>query len=633
MCFVAWVYFKTSMKTLTLLIVLFFPQILFSQSSTAAPPLTILAEGNQFLGRNRPDSALIYAQTILSRSKLDKITRSQALLVLGKARYNEGDLDGSVLPIQESLSIARNIKNESLILNALVALGASMATKEYPRIDSVLICLEEAKPLAESLKDTSCLARIYNNFANFSLEEGDFDKALANCYLCESILKNSKLENEKGTCFNTKGSILLELYYKNGKDEDLKTAIAYFQKAVVIFEQLGNKRFEAYTRMNMGAAAAFLDDYQQAEKETKMGVKLGRELMDSAILLNGYYNLANQYEGENKMEEARLALNEMNTLLEKIGAAGDIAFVTDRFSNNDRRVSKALVNNRIEIIDKKIEIAKSIQEKQILWFVSILLILFIVSISIYSYQKNKLLAQKQKLIQEELDNILKTQEIKFMRARFEGEEEGRHRIARQIHDGVGGLLVSAKWNLESALEELSKKETKVVSRLTENLRLQENSYKELRRVVHALEREDVPWWEDLQKLYQQMEGRSAIKVRFITYNLDRRIRGTLGEEARLIVQESITNALKHANASEISVQINQIEGVLGIIIEDNGIGFDPETILKGVGLRSIEERCSKLGGSISFESDKNKGTTVFVDIPIEDQNTLKENPLLYAGAN
>ena len=618
------------MKAIYFALALFFPLILFGQSKPDVLRLSILAEGDRLLWRDQADSARTYAQAILARPKLDLLSKNQALLVLGRALFNEENPDASVLPLQKSLSIARSIKNDLLTLKTLVALGASMTTKEYPRMDSVLIFLEEAKPLAISLKDTSSLSRIYNNLANVFIEEGDLDKAMAHCYLCESLLKNSRFETEKAICHNSTGRGLYELYFRDGKDEYLKTAIASFQKAVVIFEILGNKRSESYARLNMGAAAAFLDDYGQAERETEQAMRLGTELKDSTILLNGYYNLANQYEGENRLEEAKFALNKMNDLLEKTGTAGDIAFVTDQFSNNELRVSSAFVKNRVELLDKKIEITNSAREKQLLWFMFIILALIIIGVSIYYYQKSKLDAQKQQIIQDKLENTLKSQQIEFMRARFEGEEEGRHRIARQIHDGVGGLLVSAKWNLELALQEISKKETKVAARLSENLRLQEHSYKELRRVVHALEREDIPWWEDLQNLYQQMSERYDTNVRFYTYNLDKRVGGLIGEESRLMVQEVITNALKHAKASEITVQINQIEDTLGIIIEDNGIGFDPEHIVKGMGLRSLEERSTKLGGSISFESNKPTGTAVFIDIPIGKPTILKDTSLLYA---
>ncbi|MFN0214111.1 MAG: ATP-binding protein [Saprospiraceae bacterium] len=621
------------MKAILIFVLLCCPAIVYGQPKQESLSLSILETGEHYITQNHPDSAVIFAQTILSRPKLDKITRCQALLVLGRGHYRSEDPDAAVLPLQKSLFIARSIKNEPLKLNALIALGASMLTKHYPQLDSALMYLEEAKPLAASLKDTLNQARVYNTLANLYLDEEDLETALVQCNLCESILKNDKFEAELGACYNTKGTILYELFYRDGKKDYLQSAIPYFQKAIAIFKNHGNKRFEANARMNMGMAFAFLDDYGRAEAETKMGIKLGEEIKDSAILLSGYYNLANHYEGENRMKEAKLALNEMNVLLEKNGTAADATFVTDQFSNSAIKVSTAFVKNRMDLIDKQLAIEKSAQENQLSWFISIVLALIAISALIYSYQKNKFNAQQKKLIQEELDNTLKTQKIAYMQARFEGEEEGRRRIAKQIHDGVGGLLVSAKWNLESALHDLSKKETKVAARLNNNLRLQEHSYRELRRVVHALQRADIPWWEDLQRVYLKMTEHSTTKIQFYTYNLDNRVRGLIGEEASLIVQESITNALKHSKATEISVQINQIEGVLGIIIEDNGIGFDPEKTEKGLGLHSIHERCTKLGGSLSFESREHRGTTIFVDIPVNNQDNLKEGTLLYAGSN
>jgi signal transduction histidine kinase len=621
------------MKTQAILFVLLFPIILLGQSWQTDTPLPIVEEGEKLLALNLPDSALVYAHSILNRPKLDLLSKNQALLVSGRALFNSNNIDASIYPLQKSLSISRKLKNKSLMLLTLIALAGTKIVSENPSLDSAQILLEAARPMAEASNDTRSMGRIYNGLAIISTDKLDYSKASEFCSLCESILKNSNFKREKAFCYNTTGNYFDELYKKNGKEDDLRTALGFYQKAADIFQEIGDKRLEANIRLNLGSAAGFLDDYAKAEMEVKHAMKLGEELKDSTILLDGYYALANNYEGENRMEEAKLSLNNMIALLKKTGTTAEIAFVKDQFSNQDIEVSTAFVKNRVDLLDKQIEIAKSAGEKQILWFVSILLILIIIGISIYVYQKSKLAAQKQKLIQERLENTLKSQELAFMRARFEGEEEGRHRIARLIHDGVGGLLISAKWNLESALEEISKKETKVAARLNENLRLQEHSYKELRRVVYALEREDTAWWDDLQKFYQRITAHDTAKIRFYTYNLDQSVGGKIGNEARLIVQEIITNALKHAKASEINVQINQIGNTLGIIIEDNGIGFDSGKIQKGLGFQSIEERCSKLGGSVSFESEKGHGTTVFVDIPVDHQNMLKENPLLYAGTN
>jgi two-component system sensor histidine kinase DegS len=365
-----------------------------------------------------------------------------------------------------------------------------------------------------------------------------------------------------------------------------------------------------------------------AENEVKSSIKLGATLEDDEVLLNGYYTLTSIYEMQGNATDAVKSLEGLKSKLEKMGVLGDPTFLKEQFSNSDLTVSLALINAKINNFNRQIENEQVAKNNQRLYnglWISALLVVLIGSILLYIRQKNKLL-------QEKLNTVLKAQEVEFMKVRIEGEEIGRQRIARQIHDGVGGLLVSAKWNLESALEEISNKETKVAARLNENLRLQENSYKELRRVVYELEREDTPWWEDLQKFYQELDNPNKTKIQFYTYNLDKRIGGSIGEEARLMVQEIVTNALKHAKASEITVQINQINDELGIIIEDNGIGFDAERVNKGIGLQSLDERCAKLGGSISFETGKGAGTTVFVDIPLKKQSILTENPLLY-GTN
>ncbi|MFN0215802.1 MAG: hypothetical protein ACKVT2_16205 [Saprospiraceae bacterium] len=390
------------MKTVLFFLILCLPQLIFGQPKLAYRPYTsppIFTEGKGLINQNYPDSAVSFVQAILSRPKLDKITQCQALLVSGWGHYRGDDPDAAVLSFQKSLSIARSIKNEPLILNALIALSASMITKKYPQRDSALMYLEEAKPLAASLKDTLNQARVYNTLANLYLEEEDLETALVHCDLGETILKNDKFETEIGACYNTKGAILYNLFYRDGKKDNLQSAIPYFQKSASIFKNLGNKQFEANARMNMGVAFAFLDDYGRAETETKMVIKLGEEIKDSAILLGGYYNLANHYEGENRTEEAKLALNKMYWLLEKNGTAEDAAFVTDLFSNNAIKVSTAFVKNKMDMIDKQLEIEKRAQEKQLSWFISIVLALIVLSVLIYSYQKNKLNAQEKKLLE------------------------------------------------------------------------------------------------------------------------------------------------------------------------------------------------------------------------------------------
>ena len=89
-----------------------------------------------------------------------------------------------------------------------------------------------------------------------------------------------------------------------------------------------------------------------------------------------------------------------------------------------------------------------------------------------------------------------------------------------------------------------------------------------------------------------------------------------------VVQEIISNVLKHARATVVEVNLTRNHDSLNILIEDNGIGFDPSKSTGGLGLKSIESRVESLNGTIVFDSAPGRGTTVSIDIELSG-NTPK----------
>ena len=87
-----------------------------------------------------------------------------------------------------------------------------------------------------------------------------------------------------------------------------------------------------------------------------------------------------------------------------------------------------------------------------------------------------------------------------------------------------------------------------------------------------------------------------------------------------IVQELIGNTLKHAKASEISIQLNEYDDSVNLMVEDDGVGFDPLKLRKeaGIGLENLKARVAKLGGTLNIDSGKGAGTTISIDIPIHN---------------
>lgn len=201
----------------------------------------------------------------------------------------------------------------------------------------------------------------------------------------------------------------------------------------------------------------------------------------------------------------------------------------------------------------------------------------------------------------------------------------RIRIAREIHDGVGHSLVNCILTLELC-ERLVPKEpeeaTKLVVREREDLRA---ALDDLRDYVHHMrpaELENEPFLPVVRKYVSRFSERTGLTAELDskTEDLD------LAPASRLvllrILQESLTNAAKHSEASEVKINLTKTycSGV-HCLIKDNGRGFDVDELLsdpssrQGFGLRTMKERASSVGGDVQWESAPDEGTTVSVYVP------------------
>jgi signal transduction histidine kinase len=85
-----------------------------------------------------------------------------------------------------------------------------------------------------------------------------------------------------------------------------------------------------------------------------------------------------------------------------------------------------------------------------------------------------------------------------------------------------------------------------------------------------------------------------------------------------VIQEAVSNVIKHAKANEISMQLVRHDNELTIVVEDNGVGFDKKKInqFEGIGLKNIISRVEFLNGRVDFDSTPGRGTTVVIDVPV-----------------
>lgn len=224
---------------------------------------------------------------------------------------------------------------------------------------------------------------------------------------------------------------------------------------------------------------------------------------------------------------------------------------------------------------------------------------------------------KSRLQEEELRSMDSHKEIIQLKAMITGEENERQRIARELHDGVGGMLAVINMHLSDSLDKEPDPMTKhKLNRISAMLR---DTSDEVRKTAHNL-LPDILTYHDLEEalLYycEQMNINEAFQIAF-QYHADTSL---LTKSTQLIIyrisQELIQNIQKHAKAQNAWLMIKQLKDKLSIIIEDDGIGFDANTGNSGFGLLNLKHRVEALRGTINIHSIPDRGTTVHIEFDI-----------------
>lgn len=219
-----------------------------------------------------------------------------------------------------------------------------------------------------------------------------------------------------------------------------------------------------------------------------------------------------------------------------------------------------------------------------------------------------IMTQKLKLKSEELE----TERIKSMRSLIDGQEIERQRLSRELHDSLGQLLIALKLKHESSdnkeeIGELFDKTIEETRRISNNLMpaalAEFGLTTALRNICNDIS--------ENTNIQIQLKAHGAIK------NLDLEVKIYLFR----IIQEALTNIIKHAQAKHALIDLNYTNNTVNISIKDDGIGFNTNAVLKknSNGLNNIKDRVSLLGGSFQIIAKKNKGTSLTLSIPIKQK--------------
>lgn len=265
----------------------------------------------------------------------------------------------------------------------------------------------------------------------------------------------------------------------------------------------------------------------------------------------------------------------------------------------------------------QIQQAQLKQRKIINYFlIAIAIALLLLSILIF-----RIYMHKQKLQQAKIDELEKEKQLQATEAILKGQEEERSRIAKDLHDGLGGLLSSVKYSLNDMKENVILSADNAIS-FTRSIDMLDSGIQELRRIAHNMMPENlIKFGLDtaLNDYCNSISKTNVITIQYSslqmdTYHADINVSVTVYR----IVQELVNNIIKHAKATQAIVQLTKDDNFLNITVEDNGIGFDVThlTTSKSAGWVNIQNRINYLGGKLEIDSNPTNGTSIAIEIPL-----------------
>jgi signal transduction histidine kinase len=258
----------------------------------------------------------------------------------------------------------------------------------------------------------------------------------------------------------------------------------------------------------------------------------------------------------------------------------------------------------------------SIQRKNMLNYLLIgsAFILFIITLLTYRNYK-----QKQKLQQQRINELEKEKQLEAAEAVVKGEEQERIRLAKDLHDGLGGMLSGIKYSFTTMKGNLimTPENQQAFERSMDML---DSSIREMRRVAHNMMPEALVRFgldTALNDFCNDINQSGALKINYQSIGMEWvSIDQTTAITLYRIVQELINNTMKHAKATTAIVQLTKSGGQLSVTVEDDGKGFDINLLKtnKGIGWTNIQNRVEFLKGKLDIRSKDGEGTSVQIEL-------------------
>jgi len=652
---------------LCILLLFFCINLCTAQNQNEASIEIYISEYRSEINTN-PEKAQLAVKQWLNLSKLenDSLLQARAYYALSNIGNITGNYKQTIAEAPKAISIlkAKHIENGLPASYNLLALGYKNLGNYPKAMDNFLLCIE----YAEKTDDKQQQANAYQNIATLYILQKEYNKAASNLDRAAKLYR--ALGDDDGvliTLFNF-ANILKEQgryqeahqHYQTVLEYRIKegntAAIAYIKINLAQLLVLQEKYTDAIPKLNeilniletlkftsdmtivlndLGICYSKLGDTKTAIEYFERSLKIGKDKALAHYNSQFYKNLSDLYEKIGAFDEALQYYKKSVNVTENINAADKEKYV----ANLQERYETELKETRIKLLEKEQKLnaaqlattalslekaASNLQRQRLVRNIFIFGFVFLIAVLIlvrYFYLvrikvQQQLAIQKEENSKQEINQLIKDYKLSVIEQYQEGQEEERTRLAREIHDGIGSDLASIKIGFEHYLE--THKNDSQAKRLLDAI---ENSCKDIRSLshqLHPLPFSKIGFSSFLKETLEQIKLNSALIITTFLYpeeTIDDLSEVLLADIYR-IIQELIANVIKHANATEVEVQLTKHSAYLNLVVSDNGSGFKTHQ-KSGIGLRNIKERVRKSKGDISIDSSPQHGTSITINFPLQ----------------
>lgn len=514
--------------------------------------------------------------------------------IIGLVYYYGGDYKKAAELFVSSMKLYEQLND--LSGQALLCNDMGNMLRKHDDFPNAQMYLNRALTFYTKLNDINGLANTNNNIGVVYEFMGQMDSAI--------------YHYEKGLAFYTALNSLTGMGYSYdylgivyAYKNDFVKSISYLEKAYTIREKLGEKQSMAVSLVNIGEAYAAMKEFKKAESYFKRSLSIAEEMKFSDLIAYNKKMLSECASGEGNFKLAFDYLKEYMTVndslfnLKKNEQLADIQtkYETEKKAKENIQLQQSNNTKELKLAQQRIQIA-----------VMAGILLFGVFGAMLFHNKNKL--NQQRILTEEIQK----QETLRLKAIIDSQEEERQRIAAELHDGLGQVLSAAKVNLAASDSQDKNVRT--------SLELIDKSCTDLREISHNMMPSLLIKSGLVAALNEITDRVNDIGKFDVTVDSDiefSRLKPEIEIHLFRIAQELLNNIIKYAQATEVQIQLSNENGIFTMMVEDNGKGFDKNSLNEssGNGWYNINSRLKLISGEVEIDSRVGSGTVVTIVVP------------------